>query len=144
MSESQERNGPDDGSRQEGKATRTSPWEWVLAAVSAALVLGAIGFMLHEAFSTPSTPPEITIEPGAVSRAGEGYVVEFRAHNRGHTTAQSLVVEGELKSGTGTVEKAQVTIDYVPAHAAREAGFFFSHDPREHTLEIRPRGYDRP
>lgn len=134
----------DTGERKRGGKAETSVWEWVVSALSAALVLGAIGFMLHEALTRPSTPPEIVIEDTTITENAAGYVVEFRARNRGSTTAQSLTVEGELKSDTGTVEKAEVTIDYVPPHAGRRAGFFFSHDPREHTLEISPKGYDRP
>lgn len=122
----------------------TSVWEWVVSALSAVLVLGAIGFMLHEALSRPPSPPEIVIESTTVTENATGYVVEFRARNRGKTTAQGLVVEAVLKRDTSTLEKAQVTIDYLPSEATREAGFFFSNDPREHTLEISPRGYDRP
>lgn len=134
----------DSGERSRKGKSETSVWEWVVSALSAALVLGAIGFMLHEALTRPPSPPEIVIEDTTITENAAGYVVEFQARNRGSTTAQGLVVEATLRRGATTVEKAQVTLDYVPPYAARQAGFFFSHDPREHTLEIRPRGYDRP
>jgi uncharacterized protein (TIGR02588 family) len=122
----------------------TSKLEWVVAALSLVLVLGVAGFLLHDAFGSPPSPPRITFEVDSVVRAGKGYLVEFRARNRGRTTAAGVEVEGELVSDTGSVETTGVTIDYVPAAGVTAAGLFFTEDPRKHRLEIRPKGYDRP
>lgn len=127
-----------------GGGEGTSPLEWLVAALSALLVLGTIAFLLHAALGSPATPPRITIQVDSVVRAGPGWLVEFRARNDGETTAAGLVVEGELRAGTGPVEKSQVTIDYVPARGVRRGGLFFTEDPRRHRLRIRPLGYDRP
>ncbi len=140
MAESGERDEQDQQQRSRG----TSPWEWVVAALSGVLVLGAIGFMLQEALSEPSSPPRIEIAVDTIIATRNGYVVEFRATNRGTTTAAGLTVEGELKSATGSVEKSEVTVQYVPAEASRQGGLFFSHDPQRYQLEIRPKGYARP
>ena len=129
---------------QQQKSGGTSPWEWVVAALSAVLVLGAVGFMLNEALREPETPPKIEIAVDTIIAIGTGYVVEFSAKNRGTTTAAGLTVEGELKSDAGIVAKSEVTIDYVPAEATRQGGLFFSRDPRRYQLQIRPKGYARP
>ena len=121
-----------------------SPLEWGVAGLSTLLVLGAVGFLLHDAARGSPSHPRIAIEVDTVVRAGQGYLVEFRAWNHGQTTAAGLLIEGEIRSDTGTVEKSEVTIDYVPSEGMRRGGLFFTHDPRRNRLEIRPKGYDRP
>ena len=146
MSSSREREGKggEESSGEGGKEKKTSPWEWVVGVVSALLVLGAAGFMMYEGFTAPESPPRITLQVDTVIEAEHGYVVEFRASNEGYSTAAGLLVQGELKSDTGTVETSEATIDYVPSQSHRSGGLFFSEDPRRYTLELRPKGYDRP
>ena len=131
-----------------GEPTRpsvaASRWEWVAATLSTLLVLGVITTLVREATEGPSTPPDIRIEVERVARSGDLYLVEFQALNSGGTTAAGLEVEGELKAGERIVETSGVTIDYVPAESSRRAGLFFSEDPGRFTLEIQPKGYDRP
>lgn len=143
----------DGGARREGGASengggdgkeKTSRWEWAVGTVSALLVLGTIGFMLYQGLTAPGTSPRITLQVDTIVEAEKGYVVEFRARNRGNSTAAGLGVEGELKSDTGTVETSEATVDYVPGHSERRGGLFFTEDPRRYTLELRPKGYDRP
>lgn len=131
--------------RGEGAGKRgTSPWEWILAAVSALLILGAVGFMVYEGVTAPDTPPDLEISPDTVIATGDGYLVRFVARNRGHGTAASVTVEGTLSAGGERVETAEVVLDYVPAGARRRAGLIFSRDPRTHSLEIRALGFDTP
>lgn len=132
-----------DGQKSAGARGGTSPLEWVVAGVSALVVLGTAGFLVREA-TGPSSPPLITVQVDTVVRAGQGWLVEFQARNSGHSTAAGLVIEGELTSDTGAVEKSEMIIDYVPARGKRQGGLFFSHDPRQNRLDIRPKGYERP
>lgn len=132
------------GAAQESRSGSTSAWEWTVAALGALLVFAAIGFMLSEALTEPDTPPIIKVSIETIIQTEYGYIVQFRAYNHGQQTAARLVVDGELKSDTGTVEKAQVTIDYLPSESGRTAALLFTNDPREYTVEIKPRGYDRP
>lgn len=120
-----------------------SPLEWVVAAVSALLVLGAAGFLLRSGMQ-PQTPPLVTLQVDSVVRAGERWLVEFRAHNGGRTTASGLVVEGELRGGPGEVERSRATLDYVPARGSQRGGLYFGADPRRGRLRLRPLGYERP
>lgn len=131
------------GSGGQGKQ-KTSAWEWVVAALSAVLVLGSMGFLLWEALTERASPPAITVQVDSIVNTGSGYVVEFRAHNRGQTTGAGVVIEGELLADTGSVETSSVTLDYVPSESSRGGGLFFSHDPARYRLRIRPKGYDRP
>src|SRR5690606_14780802 len=70
-----------------------SPWEWVAAGIGTLLVLAAIGTLGYEGIVRPAGPPEIHLTVDSVTRAGEAYVVEFRARNTGPSTAASLVVQ---------------------------------------------------
>jgi uncharacterized protein (TIGR02588 family) len=132
------------GGHEEPKGNKTSTWEWIIAAIGALVVLSAVTIMLYEAFSSPSTPPKIEVVVDSIVDTEYGWVVEFRVRNHGQQTAAGLVVEGELRSDTGTIEKAQVTIDYVPAESSRRGGLLFTHDPRRYALEVKGKGYDRP
>lgn len=138
------RAGRNEGSSGHSGPEETSVWERVVAALSALLVLGAVGFMLYEALAVPPGPPQVEVVADTVLETRGGYLVRVRAFNRGKTTAASLAVQGELKDASGTVESAEVVIDYVPAGATRAAGLIFSHDPRDYSLEIRARGFDLP
>ena len=126
------------------RAPNTSTAEWIVAALSAALVLGVVGFLIYDGVRSPSTPPDVTIEIDSVQQAGPGYLVLFRARNRGRSTAAEVVVEGELEADTGKVETSQTTIDYVPAGGQQRAGLFFTHDPGRLRLKLRAHGYREP
>jgi uncharacterized protein (TIGR02588 family) len=124
-----------------------SHWEWIAAVISFVLVAAAIVFLIRDATGTPPSPPVIEIRVDSVVAAGSGYLVEFRAHNSSTSTAQALQVEGTLHPSDGAaadVETSQVTLDYLPGRSSRTAGLFFTRDPREGRLEIRPLGYTRP
>lgn len=136
--------GGGNGGRSDTKARGTSPLEWALAAASALLVVGCMAVLLYEALTTTGKPPSVEVTVEEISRVAGGYLVEFKAENRGETTAAGLVVEGELKSGSESVEKSSVTIDYVPAEAIRKGGLYFTRDPSGYALEINARGFDFP
>jgi uncharacterized protein (TIGR02588 family) len=126
------------------KAPHTPLAEWIAAGVSTVIVLGVIGFLIYDGVRSPATPPDITIEIDSIGPAGPGYLVQFRARNRGRLTAAAVVVEGELVAGTGKVETAETTLDYVPAGGQERAGLYFSQDPRAGKLRLEARGYQEP
>ncbi len=121
-----------------------SPWEWVVAGASAALVLALIGYLLFLGVSTPSSPPMVSVSRDSVVPMENGYVVTFIARNVGGTTARAVQVEGELRADSGTVEKRSATLHFLPAGAIRRGGLFFEHDPARYRLLLRPEGYDLP
>lgn len=127
-----------------GGKPKASRWEWVAAAVGTLLVLGTVAFMLHEAFTGARTPPAVAVTVDSVFPQESGFLVRIRAENTGGETAAGLLVEGELRSDTGTVETSEATIDYLPAGGKRFGGLFFEEDPRSNALTVRPKGYDRP
>ena len=68
----------------------------------------------------------------------------FRARNTGRTTAAEVVVEGELEAESGSGEKSETTLDYVPAEGEQGGGLYFRQDPRRSRLRLRAQGYREP
>ena len=126
------------------RAPDTSTAEWIVAAGSAALVLGVLGFLVYDGVRHPATPPDVTIEVDSIQAAGPGYLVLFRARNRGRSTAAEVMVEGELQADSGSVETSETTMDYVPAGGQQRGGLYFAHDPRRLQLRLRAHGFREP
>lgn len=129
-----------------GKQGRdTTPLEWAVAITGALFVLLAIGYMTWSGLQRPPDPvPRVSIRVDTVQQVNDLWLVRFTVANEGDQTAASLTVEGRLSNADSTVEKASVTLDYVPSHSARRAGLYFQQDPRPLRLEIVPRGYELP
>jgi uncharacterized protein (TIGR02588 family) len=127
-----------------GRAPNTSTLEWIVAAVSAVLVLSVLGFLIYDGIRAPRTPPDITVVIDSVGPAGPGYLVLFRARNRGRSTAADVIVEGELEADTGLIEVSRTTLDYVPGGGDQRAGLYFTHDPRRVRLRLKAHGYRDP
>jgi uncharacterized protein (TIGR02588 family) len=125
-------------------APNTSKAEWIVAAVSAALVLGVLGFLIYDGVRHPATPPDVTIEVDSIQQAGAGYLVLFRARNRGRSTAAEVLVRGELQADTGAVETSETLLDYVPGGGDQQGGLYFAHDPRQLRLRLRAHGFREP
>lgn len=119
--------------------------EWVSAAVGLAITGAMFGFLALEALRQPDgTPPLLDVVPvGVVAEAGR-YVVEVKVTNAAPTTGAGVQIEGTLKQGGTDVETSSTTVSYVPGESRRSAGLVFTRDPREHQLELRVTGYERP
>jgi uncharacterized protein (TIGR02588 family) len=120
-------------------------WMWGIGLIGLALVLGSTGFMLYEAATGDSSPPDVTLHVSSIVSTRSGYLVTFRAVNAGGSTAEGLTVEGVLRrSGNETVETSGTVIEYLPGHSEREGGLFFTADPRQHEMQLRAKGYEKP
>ncbi|MBA3562981.1 MAG: hypothetical protein H0W33_03025 [Gammaproteobacteria bacterium] len=118
--------------------------EWVVGAIGLVLVATAITVLTYEAMKGEASPPAVTVSVLGIGPQPGGYLVEVRATNEGGTTAGELTIEGSLSSGGREVEKSEATIDYVPSHSNRKAGLFFTHNPQDFELQVRPSGYREP
>jgi uncharacterized protein (TIGR02588 family) len=118
--------------------------EWIVGAVGAALVGGAVAFLVYHSLTRDRTPPDISLVAERVLDLEDGYLVQFRASNRGGSTAAQLTIEGELASEDGDTETSEATLDYLPPRSDREGGLMFSRDPRAGQLSLRAKGYAHP
>lgn len=128
-----------------GHRPAASRWEWVAAALGAALVLASIGYMARQALTQPQGPAAVAVELSGIAAVEGGYVARIRVANRGHTTASAVDIEGELRDANGSpVEKSTTTLDYLSPASNREGGLFFTRDPARYRLDLRATGYMRP
>jgi hypothetical protein len=75
MDRTQEQRPEKDGER-ESRAERArapSAWEWGITAVSALLVVVAIGFVFYQAVAGRPLPPKIVVEVGEIVESEPGY-----------------------------------------------------------------------
>jgi uncharacterized protein (TIGR02588 family) len=120
--------------------------ERVLGIAGGLLVVAIAAYLLLAAWrGEGSGTPAITVELGPARALGEaGWVVPFRARNRGSAPASGLGLEAVLALPDGGRERSEVVVDYLASGAEQEGGFFFTADPANGALAARSRGYLRP
>ena len=122
----------------------TSPAEWAVAALGGILLAVMIGYMIYVGATQTDGPPEIVLQETGARPAGDAFVVEIVARNRGDSTAAALNISGALMEGDTVVEESKATIDYLPKQSERHAGLFFTNDPARYRLVLRPEGFAAP
>lgn len=129
-----------------GRVQTTAPslLEWGIAAIGLLLLLATLGYLAYQAVAMPHRPPEPVAQVLGVERQARGFLVRVRVSNRGTETAAALKLQGVLRRGAEVVEQSETEIQYLPAGSSREGGIFFSRDPAQFTLEVAPRGYEKP
>ncbi|HWP43712.1 MAG TPA: TIGR02588 family protein, partial [Blastocatellia bacterium] len=134
------KNAGDKGAKPEGPPLA----EWVVAAFGLLLVGGTIGFLLYQAVAGGTSPPDIVVEMDSISPVSGGYLVTVRVINQGESTAEGVVIEGTLRQGENSLEKAQTTLDYIASQSETRGGLFFTKDPRQFQLQLQALGYEQP
>jgi uncharacterized protein (TIGR02588 family) len=131
--------------RTTGKKSKASSTQsrW-LAALGMLFVVGSFAMLLRESFSGGRPVAEIVIHVDEIVQSAHGYLVSVKIDNAGDATAASLTVEGVLMRAGKNVETSLVTVDYVAAGSKRDAALFFTNDPRQGDLIVRPKGYIEP
>ena len=119
-------------------------WEWIVAAIGFVLVASVIGFLLYEALGGNRLPPDVKLSVDSVVQTRNGYLARIIAVNEGGTTAAGVVIEGELRKGAEAIERSWTTIDYLPPRSEQRGGLFFTRDPQQFELQLRPFGYVEP
>lgn len=140
----QKRGGKRDSARQPPHASATSRWEWAVAGLGLAIVLGIVGYLGYGALTSPPSVPSISIALVAVETTPGGHVVRFSAHNSGASTASSLRIVGELRHGEAVIEASEAILDYLPPASVRRGGLIFQNDPSRYELRLLPKGYVEP
>lgn len=119
--------------------------EWIAGTLGLILLLGLLFVIGNDAINGGSRqPPAVLIKTGAITKAADGFVVEFTAVNLSGGTAASLEIEGQLIDGVKVVETSLASIDYLPGHGSVEGGLFYRHNPAGLAVQARPLGYQSP
>jgi uncharacterized protein (TIGR02588 family) len=137
-------NEPRSGSQKQQEENAIPIWEWIVAAIGFMLVASVIGFLLYEAIGGNRLPPDVKLSVDSVIQTRNGYLAKITAVNEGGMTAAGVVIEGELSRDAVPVERSWTTIDYLPPRSEQRGGLFFTQDPRQFDLQVRPFGYVEP
>ncbi len=118
--------------------------EWLIFAVSVALICATIGVLVYENRSLTSEPPSPQIQLGRARWHESYFAVPLTVTNAGDHTAQNVQLEVDLLLPGGQKETGKVNLQYLPRRATRDAWVTFQHDPGKGKLEPRVLGYERP
>jgi uncharacterized protein (TIGR02588 family) len=118
--------------------------EWVVGGAGLAILAAVLGFLLYTAFREESPLPDVRMSADQVLQTRNGYLVRITVRNEGGSTAEGVIVEGELWGGGAVVERSRTVIEYLPSRSRKQIGLFFSNDPKRFDLKMRPHGYEEP
>ena len=117
------RPGDDAGSGGQTPGAAIPLLEWIVGGLGAVLVGGATAFLVYHALTRDRTPPDVRVIVERVLELENGYLVQFRAFNRGGSAAAELMIEGEVAGPDGSERRpSEAVLDYVPAGSDREGG----------------------
>ena len=122
------------------------PLEWIVFAVSLAIVTGTLGFLAWDAVQDGGgdSPAVLSIEIGRPEPRDGAWAVPVTVHNRGDETAEGVKVEVTLETPGAERESADFEADYVPRRSQREGWVTFRSDPSRGRLSGRAVGYETP
>jgi uncharacterized protein (TIGR02588 family) len=122
----------------------TSKWEWLCAAIGAALLVACIAYLAWFGLRNNDDSPAVAIETIDTARRGDFHVVRLKIRNDSSYAAAALMVVGELVREGAVVERSELTLDYLPPFSTVGAGLMFRTDVAGLELRVRPVGYQEP
>lgn len=122
------------------------PLEWIVFAVSLAIVTGTLGFLAWDAVQDggSDSPAVLSIELGRPEPRDGAWAVPVTVRNQGDQTAEGVKVEVILETPGAEPEKADFEADFVPRRSKREGWVTFRGDPGRGRLSGRAVGYETP
>lgn len=132
--------------RSKGELTvsSTSPAEWVVAAMGAAIIFSAIGYLIYFESFLQTSGPVIRVDSQRVVRVSEGYLVEFTVHNESALSVATMRVRGEVHRNGSVSDAAETVFDYLPAFSSRRGGLYLRVDPQGADLRLFPVSFVEP
>ncbi|MGH7638007.1 MAG: hypothetical protein ACREOK_10190 [Gemmatimonadaceae bacterium] len=120
-----------------------SRYEWLAAGLGALVFIGLVGYFGRQALRDEAGPPDVAVQVDSISRASAGWIAHLSATNSGGS-ATSVRIVGELTRSDTVVETSDVTLDLLGRSSRQSAGLYFSRDPAQHALRVRPVSFVTP
>lgn len=120
------------------------PLEWIVFAVSLAVVAGTVGFLAWDAVQGEDSPASLSVELGRPEPRDGAWAVPVTVRNRGDETAEGVKVEVTLERAGAPPETADFEAAFVPRRSQREGWVLFRSDPSRGRLSGRAAGYETP
>ena len=117
--------------------------EWTVFGLGLLLLMAMLGYLVREAVTTGSRPPELVVHLGAPRALGEGFQVPVTVANRGDKVAEDVSVTITL-AAKAEREEAVLNIAFLPHQSRREGWVTFRGDPRTGDLQVGPVAYAAP
>ena len=121
-----------------------NPLEWAVFALGLLAVLATVGYLVYDAATVDSSPPDLRVEIGRPLRRSGAFAVPVTLHNRGGETAEGVAVEVVLEVPGSPPESASFDVAFIPRQSRREGWVTFRQDPRKGLLTGRATGYESP
>ena len=106
-----------------------NPLEWTVFAAALAIVAGCVAVLVAMMLRTSDRPADLVVTLGRPERVSSGFRVPVQVRNAGDVTAAEVHVEVTLGSGEEEVERADLTIAFVPRRSDRHGFVMFRRDP---------------
>lgn len=124
-------------------------WNWLERGVfllSALLVATMLGFLAVETWMmSDDAPPDLVVHVGTPLKGRGGpWRVPVLVENHGSQTAEEVRVGVELSHAGEVLERAELTLSYVPRRSRREGWVSFHREPPPGSLTARALGYASP
>ncbi len=118
--------------------------EWLVLAISAAVVIGIVGFLVIDGLTNEGRPPsprvELLIEEGY--EVPGGWVMPATVTNDGDDAAVALMLRATA-TVDGTEEESEVSVDYLPPGTHVDVSFGLSGEP-EGEVTVQTVGFRLP
>ena len=118
--------------------------EWCVFAASLALIIGVASLLAYDALRGDSSPPMVTVRPGAPEPRGELLEIPVLIENTGGQAVEEVLVEVRVRQVGGTEATAQLTIGLLPQHASAEGRVVVPLTGTVESVEGRVVGYVLP
>lgn len=95
---------------------------------------------------TGTAPPVIDVQAqlDEVRETDSGYYLPITVTNTGGLTAQDVTVSGQLDTGEGEPETAEITITFLAGGEEEAAELIFTTDPNEGEFTLAPTSFVEP
>lgn len=138
--------GHDPGDVGKGSNDPPATAEWVTLVISAVILIGIVGAISWLSFQGRERPPIIAVEARVedVREEESGYYLPIVIRNDGDRTVEDAVIRGELNSGDGSPEKAELRVMFLAAGEQVNGTMVFQEDPATGQLTVGVVSYRDP
>lgn len=104
--------------------------EWLVLGISAAVLIGLVGFLVIDGITDGGRPPAplVVLDIEAAYEVSGGWVVPATVMNEGDEAAEALALRATA-TVAGTEEESEITVDFLPSGTDVNVTFGFSAQP---------------
>jgi len=143
--EDTDKKGDNEGNN-ENQSEDQPPANWLEKAatlLSALIVAGLIGVLLHDATQEHS-PPSFTVTTGKPNIVNDSYRLPVHVLNTGDKAGRGVIVHVELVGRDSVLAETDLNIDWLAGHETHDAFGYFKRPAVPHRFRAEVRGYTEP